>query len=369
MPQLPTRLPDAPKSAGHLGGRGRHDHEERDLILGLVDEATAGGARQDLACEALGVQARTMQRWRGIGIGDDQRAGPLTTPGNKLTAEEQRRVLDVVNSPDYRDLSPKQIVPALADAGRYLASESTIYRLLRERRMLEHRGRAKPPRSTRPDELVATAANQVWSWDITYLQSPIRGQFLFLYLITDIFSRKVVGHAVHASESAEHAADLIAVACAAERVLRGQLVIHSDNGSPMKGATMLATLQKLGVVPSFSRPHVSDDNPYSEALFRTLKYRPEYPSGCFASIEAARQWVDLFVAWYNNTHFHSGIGFVAPSVRHSGDDAGVLAKRRVLYEAARIHNPARWSRHVHSWTRVGPVSLNPRDERPTVAVA
>ena len=310
-----------------------------------------------------------MQRWREQGIGEDRRAGPLTTPGNKLSVAEQQSVLAVINSPDYCDLSPKQIVPALADAGRYLASESTIYRLLRARRLLEHRGRAKPPRSKRPDELVATAANQVWSWDITYLQSPIRGHFFFLYLVVDIFSRKVVGCAVHETERSDHAAELITAACAAEGVPRGQLVIHSDNGSPMKGASMLATLQALGVVPSFSRPHVSDDNPYSEALFRTLKYRPEYPSGCFASIDAARQWVGLFVAWYNNSHFHSGIGFVAPTVRHLGDDAAVLAKRRKLYEAARIHNPARWSRHVRSWARVDVVSLNPRDKCLAVAVA
>ncbi len=275
----------------------------------------------------------------------------------------------MINGPDYCDLSPKQIVPALADAGRYLASESTIYRLLRERRMIEHRGHARPPRCSRPDELVAEGPNQVWSWDITYLQSPVRGQFFFLYLIIDVFSRKVVGRAVHETESAAHAAVLIAATCAEENIARDQLVIHSDNGGPMKGATMLATLQQLGVVPSFSRPHVSDDNPYSEALFRTLKYRPEYPSTCFASIEGARQWVGLFVAWYNNAHFHSAIGFVAPTDRHAGDDIAILAKRSEVYEAARAANPARWSRHVRTWSRIAAVSLNPRDERQGVAVA
>jgi putative transposase len=275
----------------------------------------------------------------------------------------------VINGPDYCDLSPKQIVPALADTGCYLASESTMYRLLRERRLIEHRGRAKPPRCSRPDELVATGPNQVWSWDITYLQSPVRGQFFFLYLIIDVFSRKIVGRAVHETESAAHAAVLIAAACAAENIARDQLVIHSDNGGPMKGAAMLATLQQLGVVPSFSRPHVSDDNPYSEAIFKTMKYRPEYPSTCFASIEAARMWVDLFVAWYNNAHLHSGIGFVAPITRHAGDDVAILAKRREVYEAAKLVNPARWSRHVRTWSRIAAVSLNPRDERPAVAVA
>ena len=339
------------------------------MILGLVAEAVESGAGHGRACEAFGLDPRTAQRWRRQGIGEDQRTGPSSAPGNKLTDEERAHILEVVNGPDFRDLTPKQIVPALADAGRYLASESTIYRLLRERQMLEHRGRARPAQHARPEALVASGPNQVWSWDITYLKAPVRGQFLFLYLVTDVFSRKIVGCVVHDTESADHAAALIVATCVHENVPRGQLTIHSDNGRPMKGATMLATLQELGVVPSFSRPHVSDDNPYSEALFRTLKYRPEYPSGCFASLDAAREWVGLFVAWYNHSHYHSAIAFVTPACRHAGEDQAILAARREVYHAAHSQHPERWSRQPRAWTRTDSVSLNPRGKAADEAVA
>jgi transposase InsO family protein len=251
-------------------------------------------------------------------------------------------------------------VPQLADDGIFLASESTLYRLLRANGQLEHRGRARPATHRRPDELVATGPNQVWSWDITWLPSPIRGQFFYCYMIVDVFSRKIVGRAVHDTESDVHAAVLITAACAAEGVQRDQLVIHADNGGPMKGATMLATLQQLGVAASFSRPGVSDDNPYAEALFRTLKYRPEYPSRPFASIDAARAWVDRFVHWYNNQHLHSAIRFVTPEQRHRGVDVAILRARTAVYETARRRCPQRWSTKCRSWDHIGSVTLNPR---------
>lgn len=269
-------------------------------------------------------------------------------------------MLEVACSARFRDLSPKQIVPLLADEGTYLASESTFYRTLRAEGRLAYRGRAKPPAHRRPDELIATGPNQVWCWDITYLPSVVRGKFFYCYTIIDLFSRKIVGRAVHDSESAMHAAVLIATACAAEGVQRDQLTVHSDNGHPMKGATMLATLQKLGVVPSFSRPGVSDDNPFIESLYRTMKYRPEYPSRPFASLLAADAWVSWFVAWYNDGHRHSSIGFVTPSQRHRGDDVLILQKRAAVYEAARSENPQRWSGACRSFKRIESVALNPR---------
>lgn len=300
-----------------------------------------------------------MQRWRGQGVGEDGRAGPKTAPANKLTDAERRKILEVVNSPEYRDRSPKQIVPSLADRGEYLASESTMYRILREEGQLTHRAPSRAPTRHRPRELAATSPNQVWSWDITYLKSPILGSFFYLYLAVDIFSRKIVAADVHSVEDSEHAAELIMQACVSENIDRDQLALHSDNGSPMKGATLLATLQQLGVMPSFSRPRVSDDNPYSEALFRTAKYRPEYPSGPFASLEAARDWVRWFVDWYNHEHLHSGIRFVTPAQRHAGDDVDILAKRRAVYEAARARHPERWSTSTRDWSRVEVVRLNP----------
>jgi transposase InsO family protein len=271
--------------------------------------------------------------------------------------------LEIVNEPKHRDLSVKQIVPRLADEGIYVASESTMYRILREEKQLRHRGSAKPRTSCPPKALTATGPGQVWSWDITYLRSPIRGLFFYLYIVIDVWSRKIVGAAVHTSEGSAEAAELLRSAYAVEGVRPQVLHLHSDNGSPMKGATLLGTLQSLGVVPSFSRPRVSDDNPYSEALFRTLKYRPEYPKGAFASIESARAWVVRFVAWYNEEHLHSGIRFVTPGQRHRGDDLALLVKRQEVYEAARSQNPERWTGKTRNWKADCVVTLNPERER------
>ena len=219
-----------------------------------------------------------------------------------------------------------------------------------------------------PKALAATLANQVWSWDITYLPTAVRGQFYRLYMVMDIYSRKIVGWEVHGEELAAHAADLIDKTCRRERIAKDQLVLHADNGSPMKGATMLATLQRLGVVPSFSRPCVSDDNPYSEALFRTLKYTPAYPAGAFADIAAARAWVDRFVTWYNHEHRHSAIRFVTPAQRHAGNDRILLAARTQVYQAARQRHPDRWrGRAVRNWQPVGAVWLNPDNVEPASA--
>lgn len=330
------------------------------MILGLVDEAVSAGARQSLVCAELGIDIRTLQRWRAQNIGEDRRAGPKSAPKNKLTAKERARLLEIVNRPENRDLSPKQIVPKLADEGIYIASESTLYRILREEKQLKHRGPSRPPQKRyRPKPQLATGPNQVWSWDITYLKSPIRGAFYYLYLVVDVWSRKIVGFAVHESECAERASSLIEAACRREGVRRDQVVLHSDNGGPMKAATMLATLQGLGVTTSFSRPRVSNDNPFSEALFRTAKYRPEYPKGPFESLEKAAVWVDWFVGWYNTEHRHSAIRFVTPTQRHQGLEVEVLEGRRSVYGAARSKRPERWSGEIRNWEPIEEVVLNP----------
>jgi transposase InsO family protein len=334
------------------------------MILKLIDEAVESGARLDRACDTLGLTARTVQRWRQQGEqGFDRRFGPKTPPRNKLSPAERKTVLDATNRPEHRDLSPKQIVPRLADEDIYLASESTFYRILHEEGALHHRESSRPRSLARPREHIATGPLEVWSWDITYLRSAVRGAFYFLYLVEDIWSRKIVGWVVHEEESMDLAARLIDDTATRLSCDRSGLVLHSDNGGPMKGSTMLATLQRLGIVPSFSRPHVSDDNPYSEALFRTLKYRPEYPRGAFASIDAARLWVEDFVSWYNTEHLHSAIGFVAPEDRHMGRDKGILAARQRTYEAARKRNPERWARNTRNWERVEVVTLNPEPQK------
>ncbi len=264
-----------------------------------------------------------------------------------------------VNHPELADRSPQPIVPRLADQGEYLASESTAYRLLRAERPLAPRGKAKPATRRRPEPRVATGPNPIWTWDITYLATPVRGAFFYLYLILDRFSRKIVGWEVQAQESAAHAAHLFRLSYLREGVDGDELTLHSDNGAPMKGATMRATLQRLGVIPSFSRPAVSNDNPYSAALFLTLKYTPAYPEGPFASLEAARAWVARFVPWYNEQHRHSGIRFVTPGQRHGGEEVEVLRQRAAVYEAAKAQHPLRWSGNIRNWQSVGPVSLNP----------
>ena len=331
------------------------------MIASYIDEAVTAGARRTRACEIVGLPARTLQRWAYKS--DDGRHGPKHVPANKLSDVERRQVVAVATSTEFRDWSPKQIVPTLADRGEYVASESTFYRVLHEHGLQQHRGRARPP-TARPRGHAASGPWQLGAWDITYLRSHVRGAFFYLYLVEDVWSRKILGWEVHDVESTDFAADLI------ERIrkdnpdvdLRGW-VLHSDNGGPMKGATMLATMHKLGIVPSFSRPRVSDDNAYAEALFRTLKYCPQYPSKGFATVEDARGWVARFVAWYNDQHLHSSIGFVTPSSRHTGDDVAILADRRRTYADARERRPARWSRHARPWSRPTIVTLLPETER------
>ncbi len=332
------------------------------MVLELIDSAVASGARLKQAAAILGLSARTVMRWRRQNGGCDQRRGPATTPANKLTGREKQQILDVANSAAYRDMSPKQIVPKLADQGVYIASESSFYRVLKEHEMIQHRQRSKPATNHRPSEHVASGPNQVWSWDITYLRSSVRGMFFYLYMIVDVWSRKVIAATVFEQESMDLAAHLFTQACFIHGLQPEGLVLHSDNGGPMKGSTMQATLQKLGVIPSFSRPMVSDDNPYSEALFRTMKYRPEYPSGSFESVEQAQQWVDQFVSWYNTCHLHSAIRFVTPDDRHYGREEQILANRKAVYERARRRHPNRWSRQTRNWNPVRLVWLNPEDK-------
>lgn len=268
-------------------------------------------------------------------------------------------MIDYATSKEFMDKTPWEIVPSLADRGIYIASEATFYRILREERMLAHRGKSAPRKNTPPAPLVATTPNQVWSWDITYLKSSIKGKFYFLYMMMDIYSRKITGWEIHEYESMEHAAELVRESCFRELITADQLTLHSDNGGPMKGATMLATLHKLGVTASFSRPRVSDDNAYSEALFKTLKYCPAYPSNPFQSTDEAKDWVKEFVHWYNCIHLHSGIKFVSPNDRHNGRDKEILEARKLVYEKAKKKQPNRWSKDIRNWDMINEVELNP----------
>lgn len=267
--------------------------------------------------------------------------------------------MTALTSTRYAGLSPKQLVPQLADEGLYLASESTMYRLQRRRGLRTKKPLARREVARATTMHRATKPHQVWSWDVTWLPTTVRGRFFYLHLALDVWSRRIVGWTVEDHESADTASAFITKSCREGGFDPKGLVLHSDNGAPMKGSTMLATLQRLGVVPSFSRPHVSDDNPYSEALFRTLKHTPAYPKALFDDIATARRWVARFVAWYNAEHRHSSIRFVTPNERHDGREHDVLARRHALYERARRANPERWSRGTRNWSPVGNVTLNP----------
>lgn len=326
----------------------------------LVTDARQAGARKHKACEHLGISERTLERWEKPNGTVDKRKQSARTPSNKLTVKERQVIVETVNSVPYQDLPPCKIVPMLADDGIYIGSESTIYRVLHAENQLCHRQATRSPKHHKPAAYEADRSNQVWTWDISYLPTQVRGLYFYLYLIVDIYSRKIVGWSIHETELSEHAADLIKQACLDEKVSQDKLVLHSDNGSPMKGATMLAMLQTLGVIPSFSRPSVSNDNPYSEALFKTLKYHPTFPMiDKFATICDARVWCEKFVEWYNKQHLHSALKFVTPEQRHNGEDIIVRQRRNNVYEEAKKRNPERWARGTRNWSIANVVSLNP----------
>jgi len=335
--------------------------DDRKSIIDLVGEAVASGCRILRACEVFGLEERTLLRWKSTP--NDARHGPIATPSNKLSETERQLIIKTSVSVNFVNLSPHQIVPKLADGGIFIASESTFYRVLKAEKLDIHRGHSKPRVIIPPKAFEATRPNQIYSWDITYLQSSVRGQFYYLYLFLDLFSRKIVGWNIHESQDSSLSAELLEKICKSEKINKFQVTVHSDNGGPMKGATMLATMQKLGVMPSFSRPSVSNDNPYSESMFKTLKYCPIFPTKPFEDIEAAIIWMQKFTTWYNTEHLHSGINFVTPSSKHEGLDVEILKNRNEVYETARNKNPERWSGKTRNWDPITVVKLNPLKEK------
>jgi len=347
--------------------------EDRQSLLATIREAQDAGSRLEPACAVAGIDARTIQRWQNEDrtVRDDGRPGAVHPPSaHALTEAERTRIVAVANEPRFAETPPARIVPTLADEGTYIASESSFHRVLREHGQMNRRGRARPPRASRPPRThIATRPGEVWCWDMTFLPALVQGQWLYLYLILDLYSRKIVGFEVHATDSAEHAAHLARRTALAEGIHAHPVkpVLHGDNGATLKATTVLAMLHWLGVKPSYSRPRVSDDNAFVESLFRTAKYRPEFPTSGFADLDAARLWAADFVRWYNVEHRHSGIRYVSPAQRHAGHDVAILAARRELYEQARQRHPARWSGNTRDWTPITVVTLNP--ERDAVVSA
>ena len=338
---------------------------DRQSAIALIEEAVTAGARRAEACAEMALSPRTLRRWTagGQAHADQRPVAPRRDPRNKLSDDERATILSLCNSTEFASLPPSQIVPRLADQGRYLASESSFYRILHAQGQQQHRGRAKPPIPRKPPtSYKASGPCQIWTWDITWMPGPVAGMFFYLYLIVDIFSRKIVGWEVHEREGANLAAMLVEKAVWAEARIARPLVLHADNGSPMKGATMKVTLEKLGIAASYSRPRVSNDNPFSEALFRTCKYRPDWPAKGFATRTDAQVWVKSFAGWYNGEHLHSSTRFTTPNTRHTGLDVDVLANRAMLYAKARARKPERWSGNTRNWQPAGPVWLNPEKD-------
>ena len=339
--------------------------EDRRKLSEDIEQAHQAGARLRLACEVAGIDVRTLQRWKasdGLEHGDGRPSATRPTPGHALTPAERERIVQLANEPRFADMPAARIVPTLADEGVYVASERSFQRVLRDLGQNRHRGRAKAPRKSRPPTThVATAPGQLWCWDMTFLPTEVIGRWFYLYMILDVYSRKIVGFEVHDSDDSAFAAQLVKRAALAEGVhaMAQKPVLHGDNGATLKATTVLAMLQWLGVKPSYSRPRVSNDNAYAEALFRTAKYRPQFPSTGFADLEQARTWARKFVHWYNHEHRHSAIRYVSPAQRHVGADVAILARRHEVYTAAREKQPRRWSRATRNWTPIGAVTLNP----------
>ena len=314
----------------------RYDRKRiKELDARTAAQGHSAGARLHLACNTTGIDPRTLQRYAGLVQGDGRPQAVRPVPSHALSQVERAKLLSV-------------------------ASESSFARVLRT-----HDGTSwtrQGAQGSTPTTHIASTARQVWCWDMTYLPATVMGRWFYLYLILDLYSRKIVGWEVHDSDTADHAAHLVQRTALAEGIaaLTVKPVLHGDNGSTLKATTVLSMLHWLGVKPSYSRPRVSDDNAYAESLFRTAKYRPEFPARGFADLHTARAWAADFVHWYNVDHRHSAIQYVSPSQRHEGEDQAILAARHALYLQAREKNPARWSGDTRNWSPIGAVTLNPQ---------
>lgn len=319
--------------------------EERKTLLDLIGEACTRGCRLQSACHFMGISIRTIQNWKKYGNKDGRKGAPKNVP-RKLSVEIEKEIIKTACSKRFIDKPPHVIVPLLAQEGVYLASESSFNRVLHRYGMMKDRREQRESRKSERIEIKANGPDELWSWDITYLSTCVKGQYYYLYMFMDIWSRYITGWEVYDVESGEFAKELF-TSIANKRNVRG-ITLHSDNGSPMRASTLRATLERLGVTPSYSRPRVSNDNPYSESLFKTLKYTVGYPRQ-FRSLEEARAWVERFVRWYNHEHIHSGIGHVSPNQRMTGEDIEIFKNRNETYQKAYMDHPERWSGKLKQW--------------------
>lgn len=297
-------------------------------------------------CAALGEPRASWYRSRK----PHPKISPLSRSPRRLTDMEELRVLDTLNSERFQDMAPGEAYVTLLDEDVYLCSERTMYRILSRHGQNVIRRQSAPREYIKP-ELLATRPNELWSWDITKLKGPVKWTYYYLYKVLDVYSRYVVGWMVAYRESASLAKDLIAEVCLKQEIMPGSLTIHADNGSSMKSGTLAQFLADLGISKTHSRPHVSNDNPFSEAAFKTLKYRPGYPAR-FGSIEDARSFCREFFTWYNTEHRHSGIAMVTPENVHYNDHQQVLTARSLTLAQAFQDHPERFVKGVPSVLKV-----------------
>ena len=329
------------------------------MAVDLIEEACESGARLGKACEVLEISVSTFRRWASGDLQDKRKGASKKIP-RKLTDAEIQEILAVCCSKEYEDDSPCTIHASLLDKGRYVASVSSFYRVLREANLIKHRRNSKPgKKQSRPPELKATGPNQVWTWDITWLKTEVRGLYYYGYTIIDIWDRSIVKWAIHDREDEKLARELFDLALRDEKL--PHVHVHSDNGNPMKGMTLLAFFHDLGISTSFSRARVSDDNPFIESWFKTLKYDVSFPKA-FKSIGDARLWLANFVAAYNSSHRHSGLHYMTPLQVRKGEYGETARKRNETMKAANCKNPQRWSQGVKQLPLEHCVYLNPTAE-------
>jgi putative transposase len=293
------------------------------------------------ACHSLDVSRAGFYRWQHPQEEEPScRRSPLA-----LSFEERSEVLDLLHTDRFVDKAPREIYAALLDEKSYLCSVRTLYRILgKEGELKERRRQVSRPRYTKP-EILAKAPNEAWSWDITKLKGPVKWTYFYLYVILDIYSRYVVGWMVAHRETAVLARKLIAETCEKQMIRPDQLLIHADRGSSMTSKPVALLMADLGVTRSHSRPSVSNDNPYSEAQFKTMKYRPDFPER-FGSIQDARAFCQTFFPWYNTEHYHSGLGLLTPGDVHYGRASGIIADRKDVLLAAYAKHPKRFKGRI-----------------------
>lgn len=335
--------------------------EQRNTILEATAEACQTGASLEAAAVSVGLSARTLRNWRAQGAGCRDRRPEAIRPAqvHALRKEERQRIVEVANSPEFASLTPEQIAIIMIDRGDYIGSASSIHRVLKEAKLMQHRGKARESkRKPKPPTRAAEKPNQIWAVDITYLPTNTTGRFLKLYMILDLFSRDIMGWEVFEEENGENSKAVMHRAMIAQGACPE--VLHADNGSPLKNANLHAMLLSRGITPSHSRARVSNDNAHAEALFRTVKYHPSLPEKPFEGLADARQWVRGFVQWYRYEHRHKSLNMVTPAQKHAGEDVAILAQRKANLEAAKAAHPRRWigDKAVRSCAPSGCVTIN-----------